>query len=1226
MVALALAASFFPLVAAATEGWKETGGIRSCGSHDWRNFSRDPFAGGMDGSCALAPVGWSDARAVAACEALCAPAAACVGFTLYPAAEQLATRHHNQTSCCFRIDSVSDKPPCNASPTCRGTRCYEKQQRAPPPPPVPCRTCSGVAVFEPFLGGAPCWRIPSLVSLSETHLLAFAGSRCAPGDGCIPLAFNKSSKSSSHALIGLRRSVDGGETWLPLQIVHAAPCRTNYREGFQRTFTPQAVFHPQSQTVQLLLVDDQYPSVNNTAALVFYSADRGVSWHQRAPPVPIDPTILVGAGNGVVTSTGRIIFVGMVWPSGGAYLFVSDDAGGSFGVRKIPLNLNQSAEAQVVQLASGLYLHGRNPSGKTVSTVARSVNNGDDWESEPLLTPFSLTSCQGGLSSTQPMYLNASAAALSDVVFLSHPNSAERVNGSVFRSIDGGLRWAPIMQLTDALVEPNSRFSYSAMTALAQRSADSQTVPLGVLYEAGDAEQCHWSCGACKIVYRRVEVSAGSDERIPISPSLGDASGRYQTKLSADVKVSAHGELQIKGLGRLLSGFSGGQFGEQTLPTTHAGEWTVVVDRSQQSSGVITVRGVSTAAGLTVTRTLSTQSVVSTTGGFQRVLVQDNFSTAVKPPQEQRPSPDEGLDRSHAGIYINHTFVLKARPSAVHLFGVSTGSPSTTCSTDIVQGTHGNPSAVAVVSETSAVGVMPYDDTMMTHAVLSQQALKPCINGSLVDMPPTLALVDPHLTLERGDSYSATWAVYFTAVASSSHRDTDNIVTSKSGLKWDFLNQVRVDLGANNVTIEGGIKTDILGQGGAALASGNWTDWQSWDVSTMRSWLQYQGIHYAVSTVPRREHQWPCTANCSNWCHRSYCYGSCYSAGQESRTSDNDTDTVAQAINRAATTNSSSGSIEAAPIIYFHPFISTEHPPSVDRFTGVDSIMKVDGSSLSYRSCAWAPMFLGTKNESGVNPYGQALLDYVDKAMAKSHGFKGIYMDESAWSASPWDFNPNRWDRRSGQLDASGHVSGLVSHVTLLWVAMKLEIFRAVREKGGVLFTNSVPTTSSEYGWAVQQGGHGAVPSFVETGWGTGMNSMYWAALYTPIGLAEEVSSTSSDGADPVKFLRMALDFGGLVAMRERVLPNVTGWKKKESIIRHIYPITPLRLGPGFIIGAERVVTKVPGKFSLPSKLGPLVLRTFDSTGWLVATASVSGPTVTVDVPADGFAVVTRNP
>ena len=67
------------------------------------------------------------------------------------------------------------------------------------------------------------------------------------------------------------------------------------------------------------------------------------------------------------------------------------------------------------------------------------------------------------------------------------------------------------------------------------------------------------------------------------------------------------------------------------------------------------------------------------------------------------------------------------------------------------------------------------------------------------------------------------------------------------------------------------------------------------------------------------------------------------------------------------------------------------------------------------------------------------------------------------------------------------------------------------------------------------------------------MNSMYWAALYTPIGLAEESGSQydAQGGADPVGFLRMALDFGGLVAMRERVLPNVRTTELLSNLYVH---------------------------------------------------------------------------
>eukprot|EP01045_Picozoa_sp_COSAG04_P008945 COSAG04_NODE_507_length_13313_cov_2.729302_5_plen_243_part_00 len=189
--------------------WTETTGIATCGGEYFTGFKADPFGGGMDGKCAMFPMGTPVDHTVEACKSICAPAAQCVGFTWYTAAKELASGHQNKTSCCFRAGSVARKPPCDGAPTCRGTRCYEKP--APPPPPSPPHTLPKPytsVVFEPFLGGAPCWRVPSLVAVSPTHLLAFAGSRCTPGDGCSPLVFHDN-QTDSRARIGLRRSTDG---------------------------------------------------------------------------------------------------------------------------------------------------------------------------------------------------------------------------------------------------------------------------------------------------------------------------------------------------------------------------------------------------------------------------------------------------------------------------------------------------------------------------------------------------------------------------------------------------------------------------------------------------------------------------------------------------------------------------------------------------------------------------------------------------------------------------------------------------------------------------------------------------------------------------------------------------------------------------------------------------------------------------------------------------------
>lgn len=103
---------------------------------------------------------------------------------------------------------------------------------------------------------------------------------------------------------------------------------------------------------------------------------------------------------------------------------------------------------------------------------------------------------------------------------------------------------------------------------------------------------------------------------------------------------------------------------------------------------------------------------------------------------------------------------------------------------------------------------------------------------------------------------------------------------------------------------------------------------------------------------------------------------------------------------------------------------------------------------------------------------------------------------------------------------------------------------------------------------------------------------------------------------------------------------QVTGWTTKVNIIHHLFPITPVQLGPGFVIGVERVVTKVPGQFSLSDSSSTgfaqaihfssdkisheLVLSSFDRSGWLVSHCNVSGPMVKVAIPPDGFAVITR--
>jgi len=85
----------------------------------------------------------------------------------------------------------------------------------------------------------------------------------------------------------------------------------------------------------------------------------------------------------------------------------------------------------------------------------------------------------------------------------------------------------------------------------------------------------------------------------------------------------------------------------------------------------------------------------------------------------------------------------------------------------------------------------------------------------------------------------------------------------------------------------------------------------------------------------------------------------------------------------------------------------------------------------------------------------------------------------------------------------------------------------------------------------------------------------------------------------------------------------VSGWTNFENVMQHIFPTTPIELGPGFIVGRERIVTKVSRSFTRTES--ELTLRVFDRQGFLTNKSTVKGPEVQVNLDGGGarsFAVV----
>ena len=320
-----------------------------------------------------------------------------------------------------------------------------------------------------------------------------------------------------------RAACAGGKSWLPVQIIGTgAHCRYGEWEKTHpgmRTFTPNAVYHPPTDTVHVMWANGF--ATSNYSFEFLASTTHGESFFTKAERLPLrgsllnagDNGLLVATGNGVVLSNGRIILMSMVWPDQGAYLVASDDAGSSFRLHPVGVNLKQSQEPQAVEIASGVFLRGRNPNHPhTVSSASISKDFGEHWTSIPLLQrglrwPLDAASCAGGLASTRPAWTNSTEPPKSDVMFFSHANDAQRKNGTVFRSVDGGQRWEAVLQVTDASDAADASYAYNALTTLAH---EGQVTTLGNLYETGDETKCTAGCSSCMIAYKPLELKDGA--------------------------------------------------------------------------------------------------------------------------------------------------------------------------------------------------------------------------------------------------------------------------------------------------------------------------------------------------------------------------------------------------------------------------------------------------------------------------------------------------------------------------------------------------------------------------------------------------------------------------------------------------------------------------------------------------------------------------------------------
>lgn len=251
-----------------------------------------------------------------------------------------------------------------------------------------------VDVFAKGTDGYHTYCIPSLICTPKGTLLAFCEGR----------KFTYLDESPTNMV--LRRSLDGGKTWLPMQVVVEA--------------VPEAAMDPctliDSNTGAVVLIYDRWPEQvkgdklpevykvapglgrNSVTTWFTTSNDEGATW---SPPVDI--TVMTkrpewtrtihGPGRGIQMRSGRIVIPccenkpnaikkaeGGLWWNFAIY---SDDHGVTWQISDNEVGPGLD-ESQLVELADGTLL--LNMRGKLCRSTATSKDGGKTW-SEPSVVP-----------------------------------------------------------------------------------------------------------------------------------------------------------------------------------------------------------------------------------------------------------------------------------------------------------------------------------------------------------------------------------------------------------------------------------------------------------------------------------------------------------------------------------------------------------------------------------------------------------------------------------------------------------------------------------------------------------------------------------------------------------------------------------------------------------------------------------------------------------------------
>lgn len=244
---------------------------------------------------------------------------------------------------------------------------------------------------------------------------------------------------------------------------------------------------------------------------------------------------------------------------------------------------------------------------------------------------------------------------------------------------------------------------------------------------------------------------------------------------------------------------------------------------------------------------------------------------------------------------------------------------------------------------------------------------------------------------------------------------------------------------------------------------------------------------------------------------------------------------------------------QAKSCVYFHCFINAEED-AAKKFPEA-RVLRSDGSHADYGQPFYG-IFFPTEN----NAYGRAIRRNVDLILDDIKA-DGVYWDELEYSAYAYHFG-EPWDGCSADIDPKTmKIRRLKSSVTLLSQPWRVALIKEIMARGPFI-ANGQPHTRTV--------ARLKFPRFVETGSGSNCTR---AQLHSPIALGDHLTERSEE--DAYRNMVAALNYGCVSHWYSdmQVIPAY------ETITKFMYPITPIELHEGYIIGKERILSNRSGLF-----------------------------------------------